>query len=117
MESLSAAQAEREAYVRNVEDTLSRIASYQGVIGYFVIHPESGRILKYEGFEDSPKGVRRYAGKLKGLIDVASSTVRTLDWRDSMTFMRMSYGEMDILVAPDLEKQYTLVVVQHVEHQ
>lgn len=115
MENLSATKAERDAYVHNVEEALSRIASYKGVVGYFAIHPESGRVLKYEGFEDSPKGVKRYADKLRGLIDVAASTVRTLDWRDNMTFLRLSYGEMDILVAPDLEKQYTLVVVQSVE--
>lgn len=115
MSLLSASEAEREAHVRNVEDTLRRIVSHRGVVGYFVLDPNSGRILKSAGFGDSTKEVRRYAEKLRGLIDVAASTIRTIDWRDSMTFLRISCGVQEILVAPDLEKQYTLVVVQQIE--
>lgn len=113
MENLTAAEAERETYIHNVEETLSRIASHKGVVGYFVIHPVSGKILKYEGFGDDAKSARRHADTLKGFIEVAASTIRTLDWRDTMTFLRMSCGDLDIMVAPDAEKHYTLVVVQH----
>lgn len=102
-------------YLKNVEDTLKRIASHKGVVGYYVTDPATGKILKYAGFGENSKEARRYVDALKGFISLAASTVRTIDWSDEMTFLRLSYGSFDIMVAPDLEKKYTLVVVQHIE--
>lgn len=115
METRSAADTERGAYLKNVESSLERISGHDGVIGYFVIEPQSGRLLKYDGFDNSAREVGHYVDRLRGFIDLAASTIRTLDWRDSMTFLRLSFGPCDVLVAPDQNKQYTLVVVQEVD--
>ncbi|EPY27794.1 dynein light chain roadblock-type [Strigomonas culicis] len=115
MSSRDASEPERTMYVKNVEDTLKRIAGHKGVVGYYVTDPATGKVLKYAGFGDSSKEVHRYIDALKGFISLAASTVRTIDWSDEMSFLRLSYGAFDIMVAPDLEKQYTLVVVQHIE--
>lgn len=115
METQTNSEIEKETYLKNVENTLARIASHKGVVGYFVLDPQSGRVMKYAGFDDQPKEVSRYVEKLRGFIDLASSTVRMLDWKDQMTFLRLSFGPFDVLVAPDLDKQYTLVVIQHIE--
>lgn len=115
MEALSSADVEKETYLKNVENTLDRISKHSGVVGYFVIDPNTGKILRYSGFDENPKEVNRYVDKLRGFIDLASSTVRMIDWKDSMTFLRLSFGSFDIMVAPDLDKQYTLAVVQHIE--
>lgn len=115
MSSSEASEVERNMYIKNVEDSLKRIVSHKGVVGYYVTDPASGRLLKYAGFGESSKEARRYVDALKGFISLAQSTVRTIDWSDEMSFLRLSYGAFDIMVAPDLEKKYTLVVVQHVE--
>lgn len=115
MEALSSADVEKETYLRNVENTLDRIAKHNGVVGYFVIEPQSGKIMRYSGFDENPKEVNRYVDKLRGFIDLAASTVRMIDWKDNMTFLRLSFGPFDIMVAPDLNKQYTMCVVQHIE--
>lgn len=70
--------------------------------------------MKFSGFDDSAKCAKHYANKLHGFIDLATSTIRTIDWRDNMTFLRLSYGEFDILVAPDINKKYNLIVVQRI---
>lgn len=115
MEAHSNADIERETYLKNVESTLTRISCHKGVVGYFVIDPQSGRVMKYAGFDDQQKEVTRYVEKLRGFIDLASSTIRMLDWKDQMTFLRLSFGAFDIMVAPDLDNQYTLVVIQRIE--
>lgn len=115
MEALSSADLEKETYLKNVENALERIAKHDGVVGYFVTDPPTGRVMKYSGFDDNPKEVKRYVDKLKGFVELASSTIRMIDWKDKMTFLRLSFGAFDIMVAPDLDKQYTLVVVQHIE--
>lgn len=70
--------------------------------------------MKFAGFDDNPKSARHYANKLHGFIDLATSTIRTIDWRDNMTFLRLTNGEFDILVAPDINKEYNLVLVQRI---
>ncbi|CAJ1011119.1 putative Roadblock/LC7 domain containing protein [Leishmania naiffi] len=104
--------AEREAHLQNVEDTLNRIAHHKGVLGYFIMEPQKGKLLSFAGFRGSSREAYRYADTLKGFIDVTASTVRTIDWNDEMTFLRISCGSVDILVAPDTNKEYTMVVVQ-----
>lgn len=101
--------------MQNVEDALNRIAHHRGVVGYFVIEPQKGKILNFTGFNGSSREAHRYVDKLKGFIDLAASTVRTIDWRDEMTFLRISCGTVDILVAPDTNKEYTMVVVQRLD--
>lgn len=115
METLTSTDIEKKTRLKNVEDSLERISNHNGVVGYFVIEPTSGKVMRYSGFDKNPKEVTRYVEKLRGFIDLASSTIRMIDWKDSMTFLRLNFGSFDIMVAPDLEKQYTLVVVQHIE--
>lgn len=114
MAAVSSATAERDAHLQNVEDTLNRIAHHRGVVGYFVIEPQKGKLLSFAGFNGSSREAHRYVDKLRGFIDLAASTVRTIDWRDEMTFLRVSCGAVDILVAPDTNKEYTMVVVQRI---
>lgn len=104
MDKANPAVAEREAHLQNVEDTLSRIAHHKGVLGYFVMEPAKGKLLSFAGFRGSSREARRYAEALKGFIDLTTSTVRTIDWKDEMTFLRISCGKVDILVAPDANK-------------
>lgn len=115
MDALTATDVEREAYLRNVDNALERIATHRGVLGYFVMEPATGNLMKFAGFGGDGKTVRRYVERLRGLIDLGSSTIRSMDWEDDMTFCRLSYGAFDILIAPDLNKQYTLVVVQEMK--
>ncbi|CCW72225.1 unnamed protein product [Phytomonas sp. Hart1] len=114
MEGKGTSEAELKTHLENIENTLKRIVSYKGVVGYFFIHPDSGRILKSDGFGKNESLVKLYSTKLIGFIDFATSTIRTLDCDDAMTFLRISCGDVDILAAPSPEKKYTLVVVQQV---
>ncbi|EPY41961.1 dynein light chain roadblock-type [Angomonas deanei] len=115
MSAYSGSEMERDAYINTIEETLKRIAGHRGVVGYYVTDPTTGKVLKYDGFGDNVKDVRRYVDALKGFIAVASSTIRTIDSSNEMTFLRMSYGAFEVMVAPDVDKQYILVVVQHME--
>lgn len=111
-EKADVAAQEREVRVEMVGEILDRISKHKGVVGYFVIEPQSGKILSFSGFGNSSRKVSQYVEKLKGFIDLAASTIRTIDWRDRMTFLRISCEKQDILVAPDLHNEYTMVVVQ-----
>ncbi|KAG5497174.1 hypothetical protein GH5_01715 [Leishmania sp. Ghana 2012 LV757] len=114
MSKSNPATAERAAHLQNVEDILNRIAHHKGVLGYFIMEPLKGRLLSFAGFRGSSKEAHRYADTLGGFIDLTTSTVRTIDWNDQLTFLRISCGTVDILVAPDANKEYTMVVVQAV---
>ncbi|CAJ1991526.1 dynein-associated protein [Leishmania donovani] len=115
MNKANPSAAEREAHLQNVEDTLNRIAHHNGVLGYFIMEPQKGKLLSFAGFRGSSREAHRYADTLKGFIDLTTSTVRTIDWKDEMTFLRISCDTVDILVAPDANKEYTMVVVQTVK--
>ncbi|KAF8306388.1 dynein light chain 2B, cytoplasmic [Trypanosoma cruzi] len=114
---IHAAQAarEREQRIKCVEEILLRIASHEGVLGYLVLNPIDGSIFKHSGFGGDAKKMQKYAEKVNGLTKLAYSTVRTIDWKDVLTFLRLSVGLTDILVAPDVEKRYVLVVVQEIK--
>lgn len=116
MEAYSAkVTCEREQRIKCVEDILRRIASHEGVIGYLVLNPVDGSILKFSGFSGEQQKMHMYASKINGFTSLASSTVRTIDWKDDITFLRLSVGRTDILIAPDLEKHYTLIVIQELK--
>ncbi|KAG8341087.1 Roadblock LC7 domain [Trypanosoma vivax] len=106
---------ERERRVKSVEEILLRIASHEGVVGYLVLNPSDGRILKHSGFASEEQKIRRYASKIIGFTALAASTIRTIDWKDDLTFLRLSLQKKDILVAPDINKQYVLIVVQEIK--
>ncbi|RNF27360.1 dynein light chain 2B, cytoplasmic [Trypanosoma conorhini] len=109
------AAREREQRVKCVEEILLRIASHEGVVGYLVLNPVDGSLLKYSGFDGDERKMRKYGDKINGFTSLAYSTVRTIDCKDELTFLRLSVGLTDILVAPDVEKEYVLVVVQEIK--
>ncbi|ORC84457.1 dynein light chain 2B, cytoplasmic [Trypanosoma theileri] len=114
--SLSASTTQdREERAKSVEKILLRIASHEGVIGYIVLNPADGRVLKYSGFDSDDRKVQKYASKINGFTSLVASTIRTIDWKDNLTFLRLSVGLKDILIAPDVNEQYTLVVVQEIK--
>ncbi|RNF04027.1 dynein light chain 2B, cytoplasmic [Trypanosoma rangeli] len=109
------AAREHEQRVKCVEEILLRIASHEGVVGYLVLNPVDGNLLKFSGFGGDRTKMQKYAEKINGFTNLAYSTVRTIDCKDELTFLRLSVGLTDILVAPDVEKQYVVVVIQEIK--
>lgn len=105
-------QQERETQVQVVRQTLLRIAGHKGVVGYMVLNPKDGSIVECVGFNNDRKLTEAYADKLFGFVHLAQSTVRTLSNEDDLTFLRMRWRLREILIAPDLNKEFMLVVVQ-----
>lgn len=105
-------QQERETQLQVVRQTLLRIAGHKGVVGYMVLSPKDGSIMECVGFNNDRKLTEQYADKLFGLVALTQSTVRTLDHDDDLTFLRMRWRLREILISPDLSKEYVLVVVQ-----
>ena len=107
-----ALQQERETQRQVVRSTLLRIGGHKGVIGYMVLNPKDGSVMECVGFGNDKDMTERYADVLYGFVQLTQSTVRTLDRDDDLTFLRMRWRLREILIAPDLNKEYTLVVVQ-----
>jgi hypothetical protein len=105
-------QQERETQLQVVRQTLLRIAGHTGVVGYMVLNPKDGTIMECVGFNNDKKLTEAYADKLFGFVSLTQSTVRTLANEDDLTFLRMRWGLREILISPDLNKEYVLVVVQ-----
>jgi dynein light chain roadblock-type len=105
-------QQERETQVQVVRQTLLRIAGHKGVVGYMVLNPKDGSIVECVGFNNDRKLTESYADKLFGFVHLAQSTVRTLSNEDDLTFLRMRWRLREILIAPDLNKEFMLIVVQ-----
>ena len=100
-----------------VDKALKRIGTHAGVYGLLVVSPSHGRILHKSGFEDNKEITERWADSLLSFVSVAASTVRTLDHTDDITFLRMQWREKHIIVCPDPNREYTVIVVQNQVHQ
>ena len=98
-----------------ISDTLARVAALKGVVGYLVVHPKDGSVLQYAGFQDSKRLMLQYAEKLHAFVNVTQSMVRLLDHNDDLTFLRMRRRQREIILAPDLNREYLLIVVH--DHQ
>ncbi|AAZ13459.1 dynein light chain 2B, cytoplasmic, putative [Trypanosoma brucei gambiense DAL972] len=114
MEFNASTTNERERRIKSVEEVLLRIAKHEGVVGYLVLNPADGRVMRYSGFSSDERKVKKYADKINGFTALAASTIRTIDWKDDLTFLRMGLGLTEILIAPDVNKQYVLIVVQEI---
>eukprot|EP00758_Cryptobia_borreli_P001558 Tbor_TRINITY_DN2341_c0_g1::TRINITY_DN2341_c0_g1_i1::g.156::m.156/K10419/DYNLRB, DNCL2; dynein light chain roadblock-type len=95
-----------------IKNTLSRIASHRGVLGYMIIHPRDGRLLDVVGFNDDKQMIQKYAFKLHNFLMLTQSVVRTIDHEEDLTFLRMRWGDREVFIAPDSNKEYILLVVQ-----
>lgn len=95
-----------------VRQTLLRIAGHKGVLGYMILNPRDGDVVECVGFNNDRKMTELYADKLFGFVSLTQSTVRTLAHDDDLTFLRMRWRLREILIAPDLNKEYILIVVQ-----
>jgi hypothetical protein len=106
-----------------IRGTLDRIASAKGVLGYLVVHPRSGSLLEFRGFNDNKDTAERYADKLHSFLGVVQSTVRCLDYHDDLTFCRLRETDTqkgkqrEYIMAPDLDKEYILIVIQDTVHE
>lgn len=105
-------QAERETQRQVVRSTLLRIGGHKGVVGYMILNPKDGSVMECVGFGNDKALTEKYADILLGFVQLTVSTVRTLDRDDDLTFLRMRWRLREILIAPDLNSDYTLVVVQ-----
>ena len=103
--------AEQQSNQIVIEQTLARISSLPGVLGYIALHPADGRILEFVGFGDDAAAVEKYASALYAFSMLAQSTVRTIDTEEDLTFVRMRWANREVFIAPDSKKEYILIVV------
>ena len=109
--------SDAESEQRFVDKALKRIAGHPGIYGLLVVNPHNGRILHKSGFENSSEITEKWADSLLSFLSVAASTIRTLDHTDDITFLRMQWRERHIIVCPDTNREYTIIVVQEQAHQ
>lgn len=95
-----------------INKALGRIGTHAGVFGMLVVHPATGRILHKTGFNNSTELCEKWNDSIMSFVDVAASTVRTLDHTDDITFLRMQWRQKHIIVCPDPHREYIILVVQ-----
>jgi dynein light chain roadblock-type len=90
-----------------IEDTLKRINSHKGVVGFVIVNAE-GVVVR----STLPKDLTpTYASLITGLASKARAVVRDLDPQNDLTFLRLRSKKHEIMVAPD--QGFTLIVVQN----
>lgn len=105
------AKEQQELHEKIIRQTLERIGNHKGVYGYMVINPKTGIILECVGFEKDKKKIAEYCDKIMGFLILTQSTVRTIDHQDELTLLRMRWRHREVIVAPDTNKEYVLLVV------
>ncbi|KAM8914400.1 dynein light chain roadblock-type 1 [Spinachia spinachia] len=90
-----------------VEETLKRIQSQNGVQGIIIINSEG---IPIKTTLDNASTVQ-YAGLIHQLVMKARSTVRDIDPQNDLTFLRIRSKKNEIMIAPD--KDYFLIVIQN----
>ncbi|KAM7401536.1 hypothetical protein PAMP_016843 [Pampus punctatissimus] len=90
-----------------VEETLKRIQSQQGVQGIIIVNAEG---IPIKTTLDNSSTVQ-YAGLIHQLVMKARSTVRDIDPQNDLTFLRVRSKKNEIMIAPD--KDYFLIVIQN----
>ncbi|KAL6112280.1 dynein light chain roadblock-type 1 [Pungitius pungitius] len=90
-----------------VEETLKRIQSQNGVQGVIIINSEG---IPIKTTLDNASTVQ-YAGLIHQLVMKARSTVRGIDPQNDLTFLRIRSKKNEIMIAPD--KDYFLIVIQN----
>ncbi|KAF1392302.1 hypothetical protein EPR50_G00033310 [Perca flavescens] len=90
-----------------VEETLKRIQSQNGVQGIIIVNTEG---IPIKTTLDNASTVQ-YAGLIHQLVMKARSTVRDIDPQNDLTFLRIRSKKNEIMIAPD--KDYFLIVIQN----
>merc|ERR1712036_12004 len=93
-------------HIAEVEETLKRIQTHKGVLGYIVINNDG---IPIKTTLDNST-TTQYAQLILQLTKKSISVVRDLDPQDSLRFLRLRSQKHEIMVAP--EKDYLLVVIQ-----
>uniref|UniRef100_A0AAQ6IHB1 Dynein light chain roadblock n=1 Tax=Anabas testudineus TaxID=64144 RepID=A0AAQ6IHB1_ANATE len=82
-----------------VEETLKRIQSQQGVQGIIIVNSEG---IPIKTTLDNSSTVQ-YAGLIHQLVMKARSTVRDIDPQNDLTFLRVRSKKNEIMIAPGEE--------------
>ncbi|XP_034724932.1 dynein light chain roadblock-type 1 [Etheostoma cragini] len=90
-----------------VEETLKRIQSQNGVQGIIIVNTEG---IPIKTTLDNASTVQ-YTGLIHQLVMKARSTVRDIDPQNDLTFLRVRSKKNEIMIAPD--KDYFLIVIQN----
>eukprot|EP00755_Sulcionema_specki_P008069 Sspe_Gene.39937::Locus_19246_Transcript_10_10_Confidence_0.370_Length_588::g.39937::m.39937/K10419/DYNLRB, DNCL2; dynein light chain roadblock-type len=97
-----------------VEDTLTRIANHQGVLGLLVVNPRDGSVWKAAapqgGSWFDEKKAATHAEKIHAFVNLTRSIVRTLSVENELTFLRLRSKKHEFIISP--EKDFLLVVIQ-----
>uniref|UniRef100_A0A8C9XAD6 Dynein light chain roadblock n=1 Tax=Sander lucioperca TaxID=283035 RepID=A0A8C9XAD6_SANLU len=80
-----------------VEETLKRIQSQNGVQGIIIVNTEG---IPIKTTLDNASTVQ-YAGLIHQLVMKARSTVRDIDPQNDLTFLRVRSKKNEIMIAPD----------------
>lgn len=99
-----------------INKAIGRIGTHAGVFGMLIVHPGTGRILHRSGFNNNAELCDKWNDNIMSFVDVAASTVRTLDHSDDITFLRMQWRQKHIIVCPDPNREYVILVVQDEVH-
>ncbi|XP_065171335.1 dynein light chain roadblock-type 2-like [Atheta coriaria] len=89
-----------------IEETLKRLQSHEGVEGIIVINSEG---IAIKSTMDNTVTVQ-YAGLIGSLAEKSRSVVRDLDPSNDLVFIRVRSRKHEIMVAPD--REYILMVIQ-----
>ncbi|XP_051916295.1 dynein light chain roadblock-type 2-like [Hippocampus zosterae] len=89
-----------------VEETLQRVEANRTVIGTIVANKEG--IPVRSTFENSKAA--KYAGLLRHLTIMATSTVRDIDPQNNLTVLRIGTKNQEIMIAP--ENDCLVIVLQ-----
>ncbi|CAI6350994.1 unnamed protein product [Macrosiphum euphorbiae] len=90
-----------------IEETLKRIQTSDGVIGFVIVSNADGIPIKSN--MDDAMSVR-YAGLVHQLTATSQVEIQKDDPNDKLTYLRLRTKHNEILVIPD--KHYTMVVIQ-----
>ncbi|SJX63341.1 related to Dynein light chain 2B, cytoplasmic [Sporisorium reilianum f. sp. reilianum] len=102
-----------------IEATLTRLSSHQGVLGCLVLSRHDGLVIRSGGqmFEPSGPGAKQRAEMLKSVtrlvkssVESLASDIRAIDETDELGFMRVRTKKYEIMITPN--DKYLLVVLQ-----
>ncbi|XP_026807054.1 dynein light chain roadblock-type 2-like isoform X1 [Rhopalosiphum maidis] len=89
-----------------IEETLKRIQTSDGVIGFVIINNAG---IPVKSNLDNSMSVR-YAGLVQQLIATSMVVIKKGDSTDKLTYLRLRTKHNEIIVIPD--KHYIMVVIQ-----
>ncbi|XP_061865390.1 dynein light chain roadblock-type 1-like [Colius striatus] len=90
-----------------VEETLKRIQSHQGVEGLIVVNSEGTPI---RSTMDNSTTIQ-YAGLMGSIVTQARSAVRDIDPQNDLTFLRIRSKKNEVMLGT--ENDYLLIVIQN----